>query len=140
MQPSFATSQGLRNHCTFNMNLQGQDWGEVVIRKKKPTAAQAQTESAVNTVRTFVLPVDFKHDVPGGSSDNLWSARRLGDKVQKLTRSRNVIALNPALLVIGGTVYHLHAAVSFGDLICCHCRLSWCKQDDRDWQGCSQIG
>ena len=33
------------------MNLQGQDWGEVVIRKKKPTAAQAQTESAVNAVR-----------------------------------------------------------------------------------------
>jgi hypothetical protein len=53
------------------MNLQGQDWGEVVIRKKKPTAAQAQTESAVNAVRTFVQPVDFKHDVPRDSSDNL---------------------------------------------------------------------
>ena len=34
------------------MNLQGQDWGEVVIRKKKPTAAQAQTEQAVNEVRS----------------------------------------------------------------------------------------
>lgn len=32
------------------MNLQGQDWGEVVIRKKKPTAAQAQTEASVNAV------------------------------------------------------------------------------------------
>lgn len=34
----------------YKMNLQGQDWGEVVIRKKKPTAAQAQTEASVNAV------------------------------------------------------------------------------------------
>jgi len=66
--------------------------------------------------------------------------RRLDDRAHPLTRSRNVIAPNPALLVIGGTIYYLHAAVSFGDLICCHCRLSWCKQDNRDRQGCSQIG
>lgn len=40
------------------MNLQGQDWGEVVIRKKKPTAAQAQTESAVNAARRQGAPID----------------------------------------------------------------------------------
>ncbi len=65
------------------MNLQGQDWGEVVIRKKKPTAAQAQTESAVNTVRPFVQPVDFKHGVPRGSSDIL------GLHAGSATRRRN---------------------------------------------------
>ena len=32
------------------MNLQGQDWGEVIIRKKKPTAAVAQSEQSVNAV------------------------------------------------------------------------------------------
>ena len=37
------------------MNLQGQDWGEVVIRKKKPTAAQAQSEQSVNAVRHHLL-------------------------------------------------------------------------------------
>lgn len=45
------------------MNLQGQDWGEVVIRKKKPTAAQAQTESAVNAVRRLVPQLYTEHDV-----------------------------------------------------------------------------
>ena len=35
------------------MNLQGQDWGEVVIRKKKPTAASSQTEASVNAVCQF---------------------------------------------------------------------------------------
>lgn len=38
------------------MNLQGQDWGEVVIRKKKPTAAQAQTEASVNAVWLIEKP------------------------------------------------------------------------------------
>ena len=37
------------------MNLQGQDWGEVVIRKKKPTAAQAQTEASVNAVWLILI-------------------------------------------------------------------------------------
>ena len=41
------------------MNLQGQDWGEVIIRKKKPTAAVAQSEQSVNAVSeecTKVIP------------------------------------------------------------------------------------
>jgi hypothetical protein len=32
------------------MNLNGQDWDSVVIRKKKPTSSQLKDESAVNAV------------------------------------------------------------------------------------------
>ena len=30
------------------MNLSGQDWGEVVIRKKAPTGASAHSAAAIN--------------------------------------------------------------------------------------------
>ncbi len=32
------------------MNLQGQDWNPVVIKKRTPTAAQMKDESTVNAV------------------------------------------------------------------------------------------
>ena len=37
------------------MNLNGQDWDSVVIRKKKPTSAQLKDESAVNAVRSLAV-------------------------------------------------------------------------------------
>ena len=40
------------------MNLQGQDWNDVIIRKKKPTAAQAQTSKAVNEARASGAEVE----------------------------------------------------------------------------------
>ncbi|KAK9813173.1 hypothetical protein WJX72_010086 [[Myrmecia] bisecta] len=38
--------------------MNGQDWDEVVIRKKRPTASQAQTSSAVNDARRTGAQVD----------------------------------------------------------------------------------
>ncbi|KAL3140520.1 multiprotein-bridging factor 1 [Trebouxia sp. C0010 RCD-2024] len=50
------------------MNLQGQDWGEVVIRKKKPTAAQSQTEASVNAARRSAAEVDTLKKYSAGSN------------------------------------------------------------------------
>lgn len=64
------------------MNLQGQDWGEVVIRKKKPTAAQSQTEASVNAVGLIESKVVL-NTVLQVVSSAIPLSRRHADLVQK---------------------------------------------------------
>ena len=73
------------------MNLQGQDWGEVVIRKKKPTAAQSQTEASVNAVRLVQTCRCHQTDVAARALNPFFPLSfRRGDQVQKLTLSKSV--------------------------------------------------
>jgi hypothetical protein len=44
----------VRRNTSASMNLNGQDWNEVVIRKKKPTSGQLKDEAAVNAVSLVV--------------------------------------------------------------------------------------
>lgn len=57
------------------MNLQGQDWGEVVIRKKKPTAAASSSDQAVNQARRQGDQVDINHKYGGGQNKSIGTGK-----------------------------------------------------------------
>lgn len=52
------------------MNLQGQDWNDVVIRKKKPPAGQGQTDKAVNAARATGAFVETVKKFSAGKNVN----------------------------------------------------------------------
>eukprot|EP00884_Botryococcus_braunii_P011978 jgi/Botrbrau1/20781/Bobra.0156s0012.1 len=50
------------------MNLNGQDWGEVVFKKKKPTGAAAHSEQAVNAALRAGQPVETVKKYAAGTN------------------------------------------------------------------------
>ena len=79
------------------MNLgSGQDWDQVVIRKKKPTASEQQTDKAVNAARASGTPVETvkkftagkNASAAGGSKD----AAKLDRETEELHHDRQGLA------------------------------------------------
>ena len=75
------------------MNLgAGQDWDQVVIRKKKPTTSEQQTDKAVNAARASGAPVETvkkftagkNASAAGGSKD----AAKLDRETEELHHDR----------------------------------------------------
>ena len=73
------------------MNLQGQDWNDVVIRKKKPTASQAQSSSAVNAARASGADVGTVKKFSAGKNVNTGpgkDAAKLDRETEELQHDR----------------------------------------------------
>ena len=73
------------------MNLQGQDWNDVVIRKKKPTASEAQTSKAVNAARASGAEVETVKKFSAGKNINTAAgkdAAKLDRETEELQHDR----------------------------------------------------
>ena len=73
------------------MNLGGQDWDEVVIRKKKPTASEAQTSKAVNAARASGAPIETVKKFTAGKNVNTTTgkdAAKLDRETEELSHDK----------------------------------------------------
>lgn len=80
------------------MNLQGQDWNDVIIRKKKPTAGEAQTSKAVNAARASGAEVETVKKFSAGKNVNAGpskDAAKLDRETEELHHDRWGPAIGP---------------------------------------------
>ncbi|CAD7700311.1 unnamed protein product [Ostreobium quekettii] len=75
------------------MNLQGQDWDTVVIRKKTPKGAEAKSSAAINQARRTGGPIDTVKKYNAGTNKGTGSgagkdARKLDEESEELHHDR----------------------------------------------------
>jgi len=75
------------------MNLQGQDWEQVVVRKKRPTGTEAKSSSAINQARRTGAAVETvkKHNAgtnKAGTSGAGKDMRKLDEESEELHHAR----------------------------------------------------
>lgn len=66
------------------MNLSGQDWDTVVLKKKAPTASQAKDEAAVNAARRSGAAVDTVKKFNAGANKPSAAQTTTGQSAAKL--------------------------------------------------------